>query len=186
MLNIDLETFYKRIKKSIEVVVAFSGNQQYRAIIRACRLKPLEVFRGNIKYTPQLYKIWADEYGNTLNVESGNITLNDPVTPPKSKQTTDLFFGIPFNQHIEKAMRGIFFGNDFPEMIAFYGYDEYIRCVNVSGFGMVRISPLEFGLEPLSKLISGSMGKIVPDRYKNGVVVRVNNNLRIEDLFDGR
>jgi hypothetical protein len=83
-------------------------------------------------------------------------------------------------------MRGLFLGNDFPEMIAFYGHDEYIRCVTVGGFGMTRISPLEFELTSISRLIAGNMGKIISDQYKNGVVVKVNDILRIEDLFDGR
>lgn len=187
MLNTDLETFYKRIKKSIEIVVAYTDNHQYKSIIRACRLKPLEVFSNEVKYrSPQLYKIWADEYGNTLNMISGNITLNDPLAPAKTRQTTDLFFAMPFNQHIDKAMRGLFLGNDYPEMIAFYGRDEYIRCVNVSGFGMTRISPLEFGVDILHKLITGKMGKATIDRYVNGMIVKVDNMLKIEDLFNGR
>src|ERR1700733_12731821 len=128
MLNTDIETFYKRIRKSIEIVIAYTGNEQYRSIIRACRLKPIEVFSNEVKYKePQLYKVWTDEYGNTLDVITGNVILHNPSAPVKARQTTDMFFAIPFNQHIDKAMRGLFLGDDYPEMIAFYGHDEYIR-----------------------------------------------------------
>lgn len=186
MKNIDLETFYKRIKKSIEIVVAYTGNEKYRTIIRHCRLKPLEMFDNTLGKEPKLFNIWVDEYSNTLDVISGVITLNDPKAPAISKRSTDLFLSITFSQHIEKAIRGMFLGDDFPEMIAFYGGDEYIRCVNVGGFGMTRISPLEFDPDALSRLIAGRMGPVVSDKYRNGVIVKIDEKLKIEDLFDGR
>lgn len=189
MYNIDIEVFYKRIKKSIDVVAAYTSNKHYIHIIKACRLKPLETFDKSFTYTPQLYKIWVDEYGHSLDMITGNITLNNPAIPNKAKQTTDLFFGISFNKHIEKSIRGLFVGNNFPEMIAFYGRDEYIRGVDIGGSGMSRISPLEFGLNNIYKLITHNGVKQVEleadDRYKRSMIVKIDDNLRIEELFDG-
>ena len=199
MKNVDLETFYNRIKKSIKVASAFANNKNYASIIKSCRLKPLECFEmGFITKHPKLFTLWADEYGNSLDITSGEIIFNNSILPSKSKQTTDLFFGMSFEQHINKSIGGLFLGNGFPELIAFYGQDEYIRCVNVGGFGMSRISPLIFGINALTELINKHAIKHIIDihnklpaslatTYINCVVTKITSDTKIEDLFnDGK
>jgi hypothetical protein len=124
--NIDIETFYSKIRLSMIDAKAHAKNDSLSLIIRACRLKPAEVFSKKFTFKRSLYRKWYDEFYNSIYIENEiKLTIGDLSAP---KHCTDLFYGNSIKTTAKNSKFALFaIGYDFC-FAAFYGHDEYIRA----------------------------------------------------------
>ena len=152
MKNIDIETFYDKIRLSLVDAKVHAKIDNMPAIIRACRLKPDEVFRKGFAFKRMLYKKWYDEFCNSIHIDNGvKLTIGDLAA---HKCCTDLFYGNSIKTIAKNSKSALFAtgtdvaGNGF-YLISFYGIDEYIRTFILDKYTWVRASPLMMGIKTL-------------------------------------
>ena len=151
MHTTDIEKFYSKIDDSINLVNAHARTKSLSKIIKACRLKPHNIFTNSFN-EKKLENFWADEFGNALRIKNKSpyIILNDPEVCSNAKISTDLFFGNSFDKLSENARYIIIIEGKGSSCICFYGADEYFRAFNYS-FKVERISPLVLGVKLLNE-----------------------------------
>jgi hypothetical protein len=164
MKNTDIESFYKRINKDINLITAITKIPNLSKIIKACRLKPYSIFDKNIevKYGREYH--WVDEFGHSLKLDGGKpqiILYDDNIIQECSQTLTDLFFGNPIKEAIKDSKSLLIAHGDMASLIALYCNDGYLRCYKILGLGRyIRVSPLLLGIKTLNTFIKNVMGEI--------------------------
>jgi len=123
--NIDIETFYKRNKLTIDIVCSFVGNKWTRQLITYCRLKPYSIFNGSF-HRNKLQKIWVDEFGNSIEFSNGGgfTKLKDERLIKNTLISTDLFCKLALPS-VVSISNSVIISEDY---FLFFGKDEYFRA----------------------------------------------------------
>lgn len=154
MKILSLNNFYDKIDKSVKLVESYTEIENLAWLIRACRLKPYDLFHNSSKYDLQLYRHWFDEFGNSFKLVKGKkikIILNDLTI--SNKHTTDFYYGLSINKVIKMSEVAHFLcaKDEFGEhiiFVTFLGLDGFLRsyCFYSNWF---RVSPLILGFNRL-------------------------------------
>lgn len=163
MKNPSLENFYLKIDKSILLVESFIEIKNLSFIIKACRLKPFDLFFSSKKsaYKIKLYKHWFDEFSNSLKIVKNKklkIIYHDTIFLSKNIPCTDLYFGL-LPEKIAKisklihviSLKGV---KDKQYIITFLGVDNYLRSYLFNHQVWLPISPLVLGIKSLQNIAS--------------------------------
>lgn len=144
--NLDIETFYHRIKKSIEMVCVYLDDNRFKKLIINCRLKPLTIF--NNSYKSNIFQTkWVDEFGNSMVLKNNEAELFFVDKEAEEvKSSTDLYRSKSILDFLENS-KGIAFTLNH---IIFNCEDEYFRCFNLKG---EPESPLNIGIINLLRFI---------------------------------
>lgn len=144
MRSIDLETFYNRIRGTIQTTTDYLQQPLFKKLVRSCRLKPYNCFENKGK-CKKLEYWWVDDFGNSLYIQDQKFqcVLNDPNINFKITTKTDLFYGLGIETIMEQSKIVVCGCNHF----IFYGKDEYFRCFSINN--NIKVSSLECGIEEL-------------------------------------
>lgn len=155
MRNLDLETIYKRIKKTIDLSSSYSKNTYMKDIIKYCRLKPYSLLHSELTSKYKVEQHWIDEFGNSLYIDINNsyIVFGDVKEEIIS---SDLFYGLDINHTIDISTHVVLIYNTLASIkslhwIYLIGADKYIRCFDKYSI-FERASPLSAGIELLCKV----------------------------------
>jgi hypothetical protein len=148
MHNCDLEAFYKRIDGHIRLVSAYTEKPILSTIIRACRLKPISVFKKNFKYTTKLERHWVDEFGVYLKLDKKECCISYAQTTFSS---TDLFYGVDIKTLLKTSKFALFAAGKNDCIILSLGQDNYLRCRAYTSGRWKIVSPLSLGLRTLAQ-----------------------------------
>lgn len=156
MKSQNIESLYASLNKQIRLAQSYMEIDSLGFLIKACRLKPHD-YMLNRSENIVLYKQWADEFGNSLNLiknRKTKITIGDLSikTPPLC---TDLYYGLSIFK-ISKMSKLIFLSigkdEDTQEdccMITFLGLDNYLRTYMYIYDEWQQVSPLMLGISNL-------------------------------------
>jgi hypothetical protein len=164
MHNCDLEAFYKRIDGHIRLVSAYTEKPILSTIIRACRLKPISVFKKNFKYTTKLERHWVDEFGVYLKLDKKECCISYAQTTFSS---TDLFYGVDIKTLLKTSKFALFAAGKNDCIILSLGQDDSLRCRAYTDKWRI-ISPLSLGLNSLTQFYNN---------INNGFVNIIDKNL---------
>lgn len=176
MKNIDIETFHKRIRNTIDIASSYIGNKKLNKLIISCRLKPKSLFDDLFKPN-KLELVWLDEFDNELVLEKNQATIRKIVENrknPDMNKSTDLFRFRSLLDALEDS-KGICISDS---NIIFVGRDEYLRCFSLDG---KRKSPLEFGLDNLFDLL-GNIN--VRERDLGKIIIYSLPNQKIKEMIE--
>lgn len=167
MRNNDLETIYSKLKSKIGAVGGYCDDKEIPKIIRASRLRPIEVFEKTFSFTDprkDIMRIWVDEYGNKVEFIGKDlvIKLNRTDLPSYMLVKSDLFHGhnlerVKSNSLVYMSFALSIFDYE-TEAVIFYGKDEYFRAFFFDG-EWEKVSPLIFGVDALRLLMKSTKFK---------------------------
>lgn len=151
-----LNTIYHKLHKHILLAQAFTEVKELSFIIKSCRLKPSDYVFNKKYYSPvKLYDKWFDEFGNTLNIKSKDIsiTFNDLSLNRDKIICTDLYYGLSIDK-IMKISKFAYFVTERDDdqeyyIITFLGIDDYLRSYLYFDGELSCVSPLILGLDDL-------------------------------------
>ena len=147
MRSVDLETFHRRIKNSIQIASDYVNEPLFGHLVRACRLKPHSVFTGQFQKNTLEY-CWIDEFGYCLDLSSNRtLAIKQSPTSNTTQIGTDLWFGLGTKALLPISKVAIL----HPSWLLLYGKDEYLRCFNLETRN--KASPLECGVELIIELL---------------------------------
>jgi len=130
-----LENLYILFDRQIALTSAWTEDPTLEFVIRACRLKPADMFE---KYSEKLilHHNWIDESGNRLEIISKKkikIHLNDLTINRKTLVTTDLYENLPLSKISKISNLALFLlgveedsGSDHI-LVSFLGIDGFLR-----------------------------------------------------------
>ncbi len=153
-----LDNFYHKIRKSILLVEGYTEIRHMASIMKACRLKPVPIFKEDYKL--QLYKLWFDEFGNSLKIlkkKRIEVICGD-LSLPKSI-CTDLYSGLSINKTAKMSkVVHIITGLDEDKkehylFITFLGIDNYLRSYMFMYNEWTAVSPLMLGIVKLQNIM---------------------------------
>jgi hypothetical protein len=156
MRNLDLETIYKRIKKTIDISSSYSKNIYMKDILKYCRLKPYSLLNNELTSKYKVEQRWIDEFGNSLYIKNSNshIVFEDVKEKIIS---SDLFYGLDINHTIEISAHAVLIYDTLSSIkslhwIYLIGSDKYIRCFKQHPT-CERVSPLSAGIDILCNIL---------------------------------
>jgi hypothetical protein len=159
MRNLDLETVYNRIDKTISLSSAYSKNIYMKDIIKSCRLKPYSIFNNDLSKKAKLETHWIDEFNNSLYIDKYkvDIVMNDSSLDDNKSMTTDLFYGLDIYNTINISSFACTANTNEIKIIYLVGNDRYLRCFKIlNQKEIIKVSPLYFGIEILSEIIKNN------------------------------
>jgi hypothetical protein len=157
-----IDRFYHKIKKHILLAVGYTERPDLEFIIRACRLKPLEILKNPSDQEVRLHRHWVDEYFNSLLIIKNKrirIILNDLSILDCPQTSTDLYVGLPLDKvALMSKLAFLFCGqekeNHNPHyIISFLGLDNYLRTFIYADKEWEQYSSLYLGM-PILKFIA--------------------------------
>ena len=160
MNNITLEQIYYILDKHIALAEAYTEIKGLAFIIKACRLRPKQLFNPSRKPKIQLYRWWVDEFGNSFKLIKKKIKIiyGDRSLEQSGCIYTDIYQGLSLEK-IAKMSKLVSIMTGTEEdlssnciFLTFLGIDNYLRCYVYLYDGWQQISPLCLGLKNLKIL----------------------------------
>lgn len=150
-----LEDFYFKINKQIKVLSSYTEIKKLDFVVRSCRLKPYD-FILNKTNNVLLYKVWVDEFKNSLNImpdKKIKIIYNDLSLDHSKITCTDIYYNLTID-NIYKFSKLIYcyygnFDNDNICLISFLGLDNYLRTYMYQNDTWQQVSSLSIGIDDL-------------------------------------
>jgi|ERR1700686_2452102 len=162
MKSPSLDALYSKLDKHILLAQAYTEIPELSFIIKTCRLKPCDYIFGKRNNKTVLYKLWFDEFGNTLNIKNKKIEIvyNDLSLNSNQIISTDLYYGLSLDK-IAKISQLLYLSAGIDEdllqecfFLSFLGIDNYLRSYMYLYGEWQQVSSLLLGLENLKLLSS--------------------------------
>jgi len=128
MKILSLDSFYKKIKRTVLLVEGYTEIKNLAFILTACRLKPI-----GLGSKLELHRHWVDEFGSSLKIIKKKIQIvhNDLSIDREHLPCTDLYYGLSLERIVKMSkLSYLCYGQDEDEIyyiISFLGIDNYLR-----------------------------------------------------------
>ena len=171
--------FYSKIERHIDLVAAYTGIQELPFIIKSCRLKPYKLLFEDRNNKLEVFNVWCDEFGNTLEINKNKeikISFNKLQINRNKIISTDLYEGLNIDKIYKfSKILYLFDGKDEDlnkecAMIGLLGIDHFLRCHMYLHDEWSLISPLYLGLQNI---------KTISNNLNCKYFIEINNNFPI-------
>lgn len=175
MKSPSLDAMYAGLDRHILLAQSYTEIKELSFIIKTCRLKPYSYIFEDRTNNLILYKLWFDEYGNSLQITDSKkikIIHNDLSLDLNNIICTDLYYGLSLDKVIKiSKLAYLFIGKDedlYQEccLVSFLGIDNFLRTYMYSYGEWKQASPLLLGLKNL-RTINGNLDIKYFQKFEN-------------------
>lgn len=138
---------------SFRLIEAYTERKNLAKVFKMCRLKPSEILFDNCTEKLKVYKIWVDEFRNSISIINKKIVLKYNDLSFKKVISTDMYYNLSIDKiaKISTFAFCIYGKTDENEdccLITFLGMDKYLRTFLYLD-EWAQVSPLLNGIENL-------------------------------------
>lgn len=153
MKSPSIDKLYTILDKHVRLTESYTEIKGLANIIKLCRLKPYDYLFGNRSPNLILYKLWVDEFGNSIFIDKKNISITYNNLNLNKTNCTDIYYGLSLEKivKISKAVI-IFFGKEEEDefiFLTFLGIDNYFRSYLFEEESFEQVSTLLIGFKNL-------------------------------------
>lgn len=143
------DVFYNAFR----LIEAHTEQKNLAKVFKMCRLKPSQILFDNSKEKLKVYKIWVDEFRNSISIINKKVILKYNDLSFKKVISTDMYYNLSIDKiaKISTFAFCIYGKTDDNEdccLITFLGMDNYLRTFLYLD-EWVQVSPLLNGIENL-------------------------------------